>query len=130
VARAVEAWYFGNARNELSRGRAIVHFLGEAVPVVLLMVVSVPFFLAASYIHRVRIPNLQTPREQADRDYEDVKFVSSDGVTIRTWYIPAKQPSPRTVLICHGLNANRSNFLYWPAHVRASRRAESSVDAE
>jgi fermentation-respiration switch protein FrsA (DUF1100 family) len=46
------------------------------------------------------------------RDYEDVQFVTADGLTLRGWYLPAvKGPSARTVLVCHGLGANRSNFL-------------------
>jgi pimeloyl-ACP methyl ester carboxylesterase len=78
------------------------------VPLVLAMV---PLLLAALQIHRLKVPNPVTPRELAGRVYEDVAFQAADGLTIRGWFLPAAEPSSRTLLICHGLSANRTNFF-------------------
>lgn len=86
-------------------------FLREALPAILLVPILLPYLLGAMYVHRLKIPNPYTPRELLGRDYEDVAFTTADGLTIRGWFLPAGKPSSRTLLICHGLGANRTNFL-------------------
>lgn len=41
---------------------------------------------------------------------EEVSFETSDGLTIRGWFIPDGD-SDTTVIVCHGLGANKTNFL-------------------
>lgn len=86
-------------------------FLREALPAILLVPILLPYLLGAMYVHRLKIPNPFTPQELIGRDYEDVAFTTADGLTIRGWFMPAAKPSSRTLLICHGLGANRTNFL-------------------
>src|SRR5206468_2460369 len=63
-------------------------------------------------VHRYKVANLTTPKDEFQRPYEDVAFQTADGLTIRGWFIPARRTSSsRTLLICHGIGANRSNFL-------------------
>ena len=50
-----------------------------------------------------------TPR-QAGLDYEDVTLVTTDGVTLHGWFIPALQPRG-TVLFLHGNAGNISHRL-------------------
>ena len=51
--------------------------------------------------------------------YEDVQFLSRDGLTLSGWYVPArvaeKKPAkPRgAVILCHGMCANRVEVLHW-----------------
>jgi fermentation-respiration switch protein FrsA (DUF1100 family) len=90
-----------------STKRPLRHTLVEAALVPLLL----PSLLAILNVHRFKIPNAATPRQLADRAYDDVSFTTSDGLTIRGWFVPAISPSPRTLLICHGLGVNRTNFF-------------------
>jgi alpha-beta hydrolase superfamily lysophospholipase len=71
----------------------------------------VPFLVGPFYAHRFKVPNPERPAELADRPFENVEFTTADGFTLRGWFIPARSPSPRTLLICHGMGANRSTFL-------------------
>lgn len=91
------AWARPVARNVLTEG-----------PLLLLIL---PFCLAVLYVHRLKVPNAITPQEAFGRSFEEAAFTTTDGLTIRGWFIPAKEPSARTVVICHGLGANRANFL-------------------
>lgn len=86
-------------------------FVRDVLPAILLVPILLPYLLGAMYVHRLKIPNPYSPRELLGRDYEDVAFTTSDGLTIRGWFMPAVKPSSRTLLICHGLGANRTNFL-------------------
>jgi alpha-beta hydrolase superfamily lysophospholipase len=62
-------------------------------------------------VHRFKTPNLVDPKMIRARDFEEIEFMSADGTRIRGWWIPAQKPSERTLLICHGIAANRSIFL-------------------
>lgn len=74
---------------------------------------AVPYVIAATYIHRVKLPNRTTPRKALKRPFEDVTFTTADGYRLRGWFMPALNgPSSRTVIICHGLGVNRSFFLH------------------
>jgi|GEM_PF-642975 len=85
--------------------------LEVVLPRVLTVAVALPYLLACLTTHRMKIPNAQTPLTLLHREFEDVSFQATDGTTLRGWYIPAKKPSQRTLLICHGLAANRTAFL-------------------
>lgn len=43
--------------------------------------------------------------------FEPVSCKTSDGLTLRGWFIPARQPSARTVLLCHGYGTNKGAIL-------------------
>lgn len=74
----------------------------------LLMLLLLPLLLAVIYIHRFKVPNVPDDVQFAGWPRESVSFPTADGLTIRGWFFPAKAPSPRTLLLCHGLGANRS----------------------
>lgn len=42
---------------------------------------------------------------------EPVSCRTADGLTLRGWFIPAKEPSARTVLLCHGYGTNKGAIL-------------------
>lgn len=85
--------------------------LEVVLPRVLTVAVALPYLLACLTTHRMKIPNAQTPLTLLHREFEDVSFVAEDGTTLRGWFIPAQKPSQRTLLICHGVAANRTAFL-------------------
>lgn len=96
---------------EAARGQARTSVIALATAALLLPAV-LPYAIAVLYVHRFKLPLISTPAEAAARPFEDVAFMTSDDFTIRGWYIPARVPgSSRTLLICHGLGANRSVFL-------------------
>jgi pimeloyl-ACP methyl ester carboxylesterase len=63
--------------------------------------------MASILAHPVRIPDARPP----DRPYEDVELTTADGFEIRGWFVPAPGGSSRTVLLEHGIGANRSLTL-------------------
>ena len=76
---------------------------------VILFVLAIPFFLAVTSIHRVKIGDGHTPKTAWGYAYEDVALKTSDGLHIKGWFVPAD--SDKAVIIAHGLSANKSNFL-------------------
>jgi fermentation-respiration switch protein FrsA (DUF1100 family) len=86
--------------------------LPQVLPSLLLLPLILPYVLAALQVHRYKVANLTTPLEQFQHPFEDVQFQTADGLTIRGWFVPTRRTmSSRTLLICHGIGANRSNFL-------------------
>lgn len=110
VRRIDDYWLGPPAPGQLPRrGHGL---LPQVLPSLILFPLILPYVLAALQVHRYKVPNLITPEDQLQRTYEDVSFQTADGLTIRGWFIPSRQSSsPRTLLICHGVGANRSNFL-------------------
>jgi fermentation-respiration switch protein FrsA (DUF1100 family) len=43
--------------------------------------------------------------------YENVSFKTADGLTLRGWHIPAKEPNDKTVILLHGYPADKGNIL-------------------
>lgn len=100
------------ASNDLDILRTIAHrFVRDVMPGLLLLPILLPYLLGAIYVHRLKVANSLSPRELIGREYEDVAFTTADGLIIRGWFIPALKPSTRTLVICHGLGANRTNFM-------------------
>jgi fermentation-respiration switch protein FrsA (DUF1100 family) len=44
-------------------------------------------------------------------DSESVSFLSTDGLRLTAWFIPAKGASRGTIILVHGIDGNRSNML-------------------
>jgi uncharacterized protein len=84
--------------------------LADMLALVLLVAVAVPYSISAIFIHRFKVPIGYTPASWG-RPYESVTFATADGECLHGWYVPAKQPSARLVLICHGIGGNSSAFL-------------------
>ncbi len=63
---------------------------------------------AGDIVHPTRAPLDSSPEIVGIRDYEEVAFLSADGLTLRGWYIPPKNGA--VVVFAHGLGSNRSMF--------------------
>ena len=124
VSRLLRAWL----RDErLIRRRAAMAGIG-ATRVALLLGVGLPYVMAAVMTYRPKVVPRDDPKSQLGFGFERVSFESTDGMRIAGWWIPALDParpqSPRlrrgngpsdfgskTVIVCHGLAANKSNQL-------------------
>jgi pimeloyl-ACP methyl ester carboxylesterase len=69
-----------------------------------------PFFIALVQFHPQKIACGTTPAEFG-WPYSDVQL-ESDGLRLAAWHLPASSPVRPVVVICHGLGANKQNFLH------------------
>ena len=90
----------------------------------LLAAVGLPYIMAAAMTYRPKVGIVGDPFQQMGWRFEAVTFSATDGTPISAWWIPAP-PAPagaspeqsrdwgrRTVLVCHGLGANKLNQLH------------------
>lgn len=61
----------------------------------------------------LKVPKLSLEINPADfnLDFENAYFLSSDGTKISGWFIRSKKKSDKTVIVCHGWGANRSDIF-------------------
>lgn len=74
------------------------------------LILFTPYLYTTCNIHRFKIANATNPQRAYGLSYEAVTFPATDGVPLSGWFIPA-QGSQTTILICHGISANKGNFL-------------------
>lgn len=90
--------------------------------VMLLFVIIVPYVMAVAMVYRPKVVVADDPRQQLGYPFQAVRFQATDGTPIDGWWvpaintIPAGQPVPpdwgqKTVVVCHGLGANKANQL-------------------
>jgi pimeloyl-ACP methyl ester carboxylesterase len=72
------------------------------------LILIMPLYLAMTSVHVIKVGNAFTPLQQGMK-YEDVSLRTGDGVGLRAWFVPA--PSDKAVIIVHGLNVNRANYM-------------------
>jgi len=72
------------------------------------LLVFVPL-VAGSLIHRFKIGNAPAVERVPELPVEEVRFRTGDGLSLSGWFA-AEPGSDATVVICHGLGANKSNF--------------------
>jgi pimeloyl-ACP methyl ester carboxylesterase len=124
LVRKVDLWLFLDDPSKSSKV-SVRNFLLAVLPSLLLLLLVLPYVQAALFIYRFKVPNPYSPQELIQRESEDVAFRTEDGLTIRGWFLPAKSGrESRTLIICHGLGANRSNFL---PHVQVGDALEANV---
>ncbi len=68
-----------------------------------------PFLLATFTIHRPKIGDRMNPQSALGLSYEKISFKTPDNIWLDGWYLPGS--GDKTVIIGHGLGANKSNFL-------------------
>ena len=76
-----------------------------------LLFVALSFILVYSNTYPPRYPLNIRPSDY-HREYEDVTFVTKDGLTLAGWLIKPDRIGKRTpaIIICHGHGANKSDF--------------------
>jgi len=82
--------------------------------------IGLPYIMTSMMIYRPKVQPRENPRTQLGFGYERVEFTATDGVRIVGWWIPALSDGRGgrrvttghdTVIVCHGLAANKSNQL-------------------
>ena len=92
------------------------------VRAVLLYAVGLPYVMAVAMVYRPKAGPADDPFGQLGFRFEPVRFAATDGVPLEGWWIPARKPTAaqlderpewgtRTVILCHGLGANKANQL-------------------
>ena len=87
-----------------------------------LYAIGLPYVMAVAMVYRPKAGPVGDPLEQLGFPFEHVAFRATDGIALDGWWIPARAPTPsdlkqrpdwgrRTVLLCHGLGANKANQL-------------------
>jgi uncharacterized protein len=67
---------------------------------------GIGLFVANRLSAPVRQPTEQTPADEG-LDFQEVGFESTDGLTLKGWWIP-EEVSSRAVVLVHGLDASKS----------------------
>ena len=82
----------------------------DLVSFALLLAIAIPYTISAIFVHRFKVADAQTPLDWA-RPFETVEFPTLDGLLLHGWFVPAKKPSARTIILCHGIGGNSAAFL-------------------
>lgn len=80
--------------------------------VVLLVIafgVYIPYLKAYNLVHPARRALNRTPSDVGIASYEDVQFITPDGLTLKGWYLPPQNGA--IVIFVHGHADNRNEFL-------------------
>lgn len=72
---------------------------------------------AYGLVHPGHIPTLARPDEVGLTDYQSISFLTSDGLTLRGWYMPTRNDS--VVIFVHGHGGNRGALLAEAAYIVA-----------
>lgn len=71
-----------------------------------------PVFVATVLVHRCKLVDGQDPQTVFQLPFESVRFATADGLVLDGWFVPEAN-SERTIIICHGLGANKGNFVWY-----------------
>ena len=83
--------------------------LGITIP--LLLLIFIWGWVSSSLILKVsRLAQTTSPKNFGMK-YEDIGFRTKDNIEIRGWFIYPKEKSGKTVIICHGWGADRSDIF-------------------
>lgn len=85
----------------------------------LTMLIFAPLFFG-SLVHRSKIGNPRDLGPYAGLGIEPVTFPTADGLTLSGWFWPEPR-SDAAVVICHGLGANKGNFIDFLSVFHGSR---------
>lgn len=88
----------------------------------LLYAIGLPYVMAVAMVYRPKAAPAEDPFGQLGFRFEHVRFTATDGLRLDGWWIPAPKPTAadlrerpdwgtRTVILCHGLGANKANQL-------------------
>lgn len=91
------------------RNLFVVGLAGLLVGLLLLVWVAFPILHANGVAHPGRAPVCCMTPADLDLPYENASFTTSDGLTLRGWYIPSQNSA--AVIITHGIGGNRLGHL-------------------
>jgi fermentation-respiration switch protein FrsA (DUF1100 family) len=101
----------------------VLAFIAGVTRVAIMFGIGLPLIMASVMTYRCKVAERDDPQQQLGFKYEPVSFRSRDGIPLAGWWIPAVDRFGRpvidaseTVIVCHGLGANKSNQLALAAH--------------
>ncbi len=98
--------------------RALLFF----VCCVLLAMIGLSIYISWVLARPEVAPLQSNPLKSVNLSYEDIEFMSSDGShLLQGWYIPAAQPSAKTIIFSHGYGGNREEI--WVPLYELARQA-------
>ena len=59
-----------------------------------------------------RKPDAPTTPAEHGMAFEAVEFMSSDGIQLKGWWIPASNPDQATIILCHGQNGSMDGDIW------------------
>jgi fermentation-respiration switch protein FrsA (DUF1100 family) len=88
----------------------MVLWLWSTIGLCLLVVFAVSLYAS---LEITKIPYLAVPYTPKDFGwtFEDVSFVSHDGLRLTGWFVAARSPSPVTIILQHGVGSNAGDLL-------------------
>jgi len=81
----------------------------------ILIVTVLPYVMASVMTYRPKVQIIDDPIVQFGQPYQTVQFPATDGAEVSGWWMPSPAGvghSDKTVIVCHGLGANKSNQLF------------------
>lgn len=94
---------------------ALLHLLVGVLLGILLLVLGVIFFCkraAKKMLHpKKKRKVIYSWPSDYQLPYQDVTFLSLDGIELKGWWVPAETKSDKTIILMHGWGMNRSDIL-------------------
>lgn len=89
----------------------MVNMILKIILLIFVLITFFTFLLLYLNTHPPRYPYTANPSEYSVA-FEDVSFISRDGIHFKGWFLPAdgSVPAP-TIIIAHGLGASKSDFV-------------------
>ena len=66
---------------------------------------------AAGYLLKPPMSPLSHFPEHYDLPYENIAFLTRDGLELKGWFVPSPSGDKRTILMCHGMSDNKGLLL-------------------
>ncbi len=87
------------------RNLGLFSLLSIFIGLVFFQYVGVPFYMSYGYAHPKRAALCCITPADWGLAFEDVSFATSDGLTLRGWYLPSQNQA--AIILLHGIAANR-----------------------
>ena len=89
-----------------------LELLAITVAVLAGVILGMPYYWAMTILHPTRTYPQLTPSDLGITHWEQVGFLSSDGIQLQGWFIPPRPSSDAATLVfVHGLGSNRGELL-------------------
>ena len=89
----------------------ILWVLGGVALALVVMALGFGWWGAGLILHPPKMSALAVWPEQFGLSYEKVSFQTSDGLTLKGWFLPSPTGDERTLLMCHGWGDNKGELL-------------------
>ena len=92
-------------------GSRLRRFAGSGLRLLVVGLFFGTFLLATVQMHPPKVACRLTPSNEG-MDFSTHRVTTDDGVEISAWVIPSGQPNRATIVVAHGLGANKQNFCH------------------